>query len=161
MQDFAASASDPKKLTLVKGSKYALGCRILLPLPRTRRNLLWSKAANMPWDAGFCCLRQGPEELNLVKGSKSASGSRILLPPPRTHLNPFWSKAAKVPQEAGFCCFCLGPEETHFGQRQQTCLGKQDFAASASDPMKRVRTRGIKHLLGSSILLLLLLVSSL
>jgi len=44
-------------------------------------------------------------------------------------------KAASLPQEAGFCCFCQRPDETPFGQRQQTCLGKQDFAASAEDPM--------------------------
>jgi hypothetical protein len=54
-------------------------------------------------------------------------------------------KAAILPQEAGFCCFCQRPDETPFGQRQQTCLGKQDFAASAEDPMKLAKTKGSNH----------------
>ena len=35
-QDFAASAEDPMNNLLVKGSKLALGSRILLLLPKTR-----------------------------------------------------------------------------------------------------------------------------
>ena len=81
-EDFAASAKDPMKLILVKGS-------------------------NLTSEAGFCCLCQGPDEtdqdqrqqtcrrmqdfaasaedpmkLSKTKGSKHAAGCRILLPLP-------------------------------------------------------------------------------
>ena len=83
----------------------------------------------------FAASAKDPMKHLLVKGSKLASGSRILLLLPKTRCNTLWSKAANLPREAGFCCFCQRPDETPFGQRQQTCLGKQDFAASAEDPM--------------------------
>jgi len=112
MQDFAASAEDPKKLTLVKGSKYALGCRILLPPPRTRRTQFGQRQQKCLWEQDFVASAEDPFKSFLVKGSKSASGSRILLLLSRTRRNSLWSKAANMPWEAGFCCFCLGPDET-------------------------------------------------
>jgi len=54
-----------------------------------------------------------------------------------------------MPLEAGFCCFCRESNETHFDQRQQTCLWKQGFAASAENPMKLTLVKGGKHALGS------------
>jgi hypothetical protein len=47
-----------------------------------------------------------------------------------------------MPLEAGFCCLRQGSNETHFGQRQQTCLWKQGFVASAMDPMKLAKIKG-------------------
>ena len=57
-------------------------------------------------------------------------------------MNPSKTKGSNNALEAGFCCFCQRHEETYFGQRQQYCLSKQDFAASAEDPMKSARTKG-------------------
>ena len=118
--------------------------KILLPLPKTRRNSFWSKAANTPRKQDFAASAEDPMKPILVKGSKHAS-------------------------EARFCCFCQRPEETHFGQRQQTRLAskillllpktqrnaprskaantprKQDFAASAEDPMKPTKPKGSNH----------------
>ena len=51
-------------------------------------------------------------------------------------------KGSNRASEAGFCCLCRRPEETHSGQRQQSRLKKQDFAASAEDPMKPTMTKG-------------------
>ena len=75
-------------------------------------------------------------------------------------------KGSNHASQAGFCCLCQWPDETHFGQRQQTRLGsgillplpqtrwnspgskaailsrKQDFAASAVDPMKLALVKG-------------------
>ena len=59
-QDFAASAEDPMKPTLFRGSKHASGSRILLLPPKTQCCSLCSKAANMPQVAGFCCFRRRP-----------------------------------------------------------------------------------------------------
>jgi len=50
-----------------------------------------------------------------------------------------------MPEGAGFCCHCHGTEETHFDQRQQMCLSKQDFAATAMGPKKLILTKGSKH----------------
>ena len=119
---FCCLCHGPMKLTLIKGSQHTLGSRFLLPLPRTQWNSFWSKAANMPLEAGFCCLRQGsneahfdqrqqtclwkqvfaasvkdPMKLTLVKGSKHAFGSRVLLLLPRIQWNSLWSKAASMP----------------------------------------------------------------
>jgi len=91
----------------------------------------------------------------LVKGSKHASDSRILLPLLGTQRNPLWSKAANMPQTAGVCCFCLEPKEIPFGQRQQTCLRQQEFAAFAWNPKKSPLVKGSKHALASRSLLLL------
>ena len=38
--------------------------QVLLPLPRTQWNSFWSKAANMPLDAGFRCLRRGSNKIS-------------------------------------------------------------------------------------------------
>ena len=167
-QDIAASAVDPLKTLLVKGSKNAS-------------------------EAGYCCLCRGPIENSLGQRQQKCLGSRILLLLPWTHRNLFWSKAAKMPQkqdiaasamdplktllvkgsknasEAGYCCLCHGPIENSLGQRQQKCLGsrillllpwthrnlfwskaakmpqKQDIAASAMDPLKTLLVKGSKN----------------
>jgi len=64
------------------------------------------------------------------------------------------SKAANMPEGAGFCCHCHGTEETHFDQRRQTCLSKQDFAATAMGPKKLILLKGSKNASGSWNLLL-------
>ena len=156
------------KLILVKGSKHAseagfcclcrrpdethfgqrqqtrLGSKILLLLPKTRRNSFWSKAANTPRKQDFAAFAKDPKKRAEIKGSKHASQAR-------------------------FCCFCQRPKETRRGQRQQTRLAskilllppktrrnlfwskaantprKQGFAASAEDPMKPTKPKGSKH----------------
>ena len=96
------------KLAKVKGSNHVLRSRILLPLPKTRRNSPRSKAATTPQRQDFAASAIEPMKLAKVKGSNHAS-------------------------EAGFCCLCRRPEETRQGQRQQPCLKKQDFAAFGLD----------------------------
>ena len=141
-------------------------------MPRRRSFILLkrSKAANKLKEAGYCCfcqvsneIHQGqrqqtssrkqdfaasakcPMKLTKVKGSKQASGSRILLLLPWTQSCSKVPKAADKLKEAGFCCFCPGPNETHQGQRQQTSLRKQDFAASALDPILLESTKGSRY----------------
>ena len=78
-QDFAASASDPMKLTLVKGSKHAQ-------------------------EARFCCFCLGPDEFTLVKGSNLASKAGFCcfcLRPDKSLL----VKGSNLTSETGFCCF--------------------------------------------------------
>ena len=133
---FAASVKDPMKLTLIKGSKHAFGSRFLLPPPRIQRNSLCQRQQTWLRKQVFAASASNPKKLTLVKGSKQALGSRFLLPPPRIQWSSLWSKAANMSLEAGFCCLRQGSNETHFGQRQQTCLWKQGFAASAENPMK-------------------------
>jgi len=49
-------------------------------------------------------------------------------------------KGSRYASEAGFCCLRRRPDETDQGQRQQTRLKKQDFAASAINPMNPKNT---------------------
>ena len=67
------------KFAKVKGSRYASGSRILLPLPKTRRNSPRSKAADTPREQDFAASDVDPKKLAKVKGSRHASESRILL----------------------------------------------------------------------------------
>ena len=123
-QDFAATAEDPMKPILVKGSKHAsearfccfcqrpeeshfgqrqqtrLGSKILLLLPKTQRNAPRSKAANTPRKQDFAASAEDPKKPILVKGSKHAS-------------------------EARFCCFRRRPDETDQAQRQQSHLASK------------------------------------
>ena len=93
-QDFAASAEDPKKLAKVKGSNHAseagfccfrrrpeetrqgqrqqpcLRDRILLPLPKTRRNSPRSKAATTPQRQDFAASAEDVKKPTKAKGSK-------------------------------------------------------------------------------------------
>ena len=55
------------------------------------------------------------------------------------------TKGSKHASDAGFCCFCQRPDETCQDQRQQSRLKKQDFAASAKEPMKLLKLKGSKH----------------
>ena len=55
------------------------------------------------------------------------------------------TKGSNHASETGFCCLCRRPEETRQGQRQQPCLKKQDFAASAEDPKKLAKVKGSRH----------------
>ena len=54
-------------------------------------------------------------------------------------------KGSNHASEARFCCLRQRPDETDQGQRQQTRLVKQDFAASAEDPMKPTKVKGSNH----------------
>ena len=56
-------------------------------------------------------------------------------------------------QKQVFCCHCRRPNETDQGQRQQTHLKKQDFAATVLDPMKPTGIKGSNSASGSRILL--------
>ena len=90
-----------------------------------------TKSSNHAIEAGFCCLRRSPDETAEGQRQQSRLVSRILLPPPKTRWNSLRSKAADTPR-------------------------KQDFAASAEDPMKLPEVKGSNHALRSRILLLLL-----
>ena len=76
-----------------------------------------------------------PEETRQDQRQQSGLRSRILLPLPKTRRNLPRSRAATTPSEAGFCCLC-SRKETLQGQSQLSRLRKQDFAASAIEPMK-------------------------
>jgi len=65
------------------------------------------------------------------------------------------TKGSNNASESRFCCLRRRPNETGQNQRQQSRLKKQDFAASAEDPMKHLLVKGSKLASGSRILLLL------
>ena len=94
--------------------------------PRPRRSFYvaftqdWRKATNLPLSCQICCLRHRPDETHFGQKQQKCLKSRILLPLPKTRRNQFWSKAANMPR-------------------------KQDFAASAEDPMKLPKIKGSKH----------------
>jgi len=66
---------------------------------------------------------------------------------------PTKTKGSNRASEAGICCLCRRPDETRQGQRQQSRLKKQDFAASAEDLMKLAKAKGSNLALRSRILL--------
>ena len=137
------------KLTKPEGSNHTSGSKILLPLPKTRRNPFWSKGSKHASQAGFCCHCRRPDETHFGQRQQTRLGSKILLLLPKTRRNSFWSKAANTPRkqdfaafakdpkkraevkgskhasQARFCCFCQRPKETRRGQRQQTRLGSK------------------------------------
>ena len=51
-------------------------------------------------------------------------------------------KSSNRASESRICCLCHRSIETHQTQRQHTHLRKQDFAASAEDPMKPTKHKG-------------------
>jgi len=117
-QEYVAFARDPKKRASVNGSKYPeksrkccpcprpegahLGQRQqksreikkVLPLPETRRNAHWSKAAKVPRNQECVASAGDPKKRASVKGIKYPEKSRV-------------------------CCLCQRPEETRLGQRHQ------------------------------------------
>ena len=125
----------PEETPQAQRQQTRLRSKILLPPPKTRRNSSSSKAADTPQkqdfaasaedpmkhtklkgsrhasEAGFCCLRRRPDETPQAQRQQTRLRSRILLPPPKTRRNRSRPKAATTPR-------------------------KQDFAASAINPMK-------------------------
>ena len=166
-QEFAASAVDPKKHVLVKGSKHLKKSRI-------------------------CCHRCRPEETRLGQRQQTPQEIKNLLPPALTRRSTSRSKAANTPRNQEFAASVVDPkkgarvkgsnhpkkskicslrrrrEETRFGQRQQTpqeiknllpppltrrnpprskaanIPRNQEFAASAIDAKKSASVKGSK-----------------
>jgi hypothetical protein len=59
-------------------------------------------------------------------------------------MKPTKTKGSNHTSESRICCHCHRPDETHQDQRQQLRLGKQDFAATAANPMKPTNRKGSK-----------------
>ena len=77
-------------------------------------------------ESGICCLCHWLDEARQEQRQQACLGIRNLLPPPLTRWNSPRAKAANTPWN-------------------------QEFAASAIDPMKPIRSKGSKHVLRSRI----------
>ena len=80
-----------------------------------------------------------------VKGNQNGFRRALLLPFVLGHKMEAPPEATKTPSDMLFCCLCRRPNETYQGQRQQPRLRRQDFAASAEDPMKLSKVKGSNH----------------
>ena len=129
-----------------------------------------SKATKMAHDGLVCCLwllvarwgfrQRQPEWLptgssaafrSRTQDGRSAKGNQngfrraLLLPFVLGHKMEAPPEATKTPSDMLFCCLCHWPNETYQDQRQQPRLRRQDFAASAIDPMKPTKVKGSNH----------------
>ena len=125
---FCCLCQRPEETHFGQRQQTRLGSKILLLLPKTRRNSFWSKAANTPRKQDFAAFAKDPKKLILVKGSKHAS-------------------------EARFCCLCQRPDETRRDQRQQTRHGSR-ILLLFQRPKETRRDQRQQTRLGSRILLL-------